>query len=215
MKWLVVQLVIGQPRMTEWARGVGRESTSSFVRPLKQKAIPFCSCLCSLFKRLGAGYVAIQVVRHVASAPPPVGKPPSYMCFSPQSWHRKLRTYKAGRLQLDASFLLSPMAPTPQITGTVASPAGTLKVETSIVLKDEREIASSNSNDNSEITPTTPEFLRAQKDRHLFRKAFEDNMKNKPVKHDKVFVLLLSWEDSIDDCNVKPEVRMPAYKVVV
>jgi hypothetical protein len=42
---------------------------------------------------------------------------------------------------------------------------------------------------------------------HEFRKAFDDNMRNKPVYHDKTFVLLLSWADELDDLDVKHEVK--------
>jgi hypothetical protein len=39
-----------------------------------------------------------------------------------------------------------------------------------------------------------------------FKKTFDENIRNKPVHHDKVHVLLLSWEDGLDDLRVKGEV---------
>lgn len=39
-----------------------------------------------------------------------------------------------------------------------------------------------------------------------FQKVFKDNLQNAPVRHDRVNVLLLSWEKDIDDCNVDGEV---------
>ena len=40
-----------------------------------------------------------------------------------------------------------------------------------------------------------------------FQKAFNNKMRNKPVKHDHVCVLLLSWSPVVDDLQVKKEVR--------
>ena len=38
------------------------------------------------------------------------------------------------------------------------------------------------------------------------REIFQDHMRNKPVKHDRAQVLLLSWTDELDDLGVRPEV---------
>jgi hypothetical protein len=65
---------------------------------------------------------------------------------------------------------------------------------------------SSNAGAGSEATKL--ETLSTQKNNvHEFRKAFDDNMRNKPVYHDKTFVLLLSWADELDDLGVKHEVK--------
>lgn len=62
--------------------------------------------------------------------------------------------------------------------------------------------------DESPASPLEPlEVLRLQADCQEFRKAFDDNMKNKPIHHDHGYVLLLSWEDELDDLQVKDEVR--------
>jgi hypothetical protein len=42
--------------------------------------------------------------------------------------------------------------------------------------------------------------------REIIRRAFEENMKNRPVKHDDGHVLLLSWAELLDDLEVKSEV---------
>jgi hypothetical protein len=55
--------------------------------------------------------------------------------------------------------------------------------------------------------PATPETPILEKNLQEYQIAFEDNMQNKPVKHDETFVLLLSWADELDDLKVKPEVR--------
>jgi hypothetical protein len=39
-----------------------------------------------------------------------------------------------------------------------------------------------------------------------YRTIFNLNMMNKPVKHDRVFVLMWTWGDGIDDMGVKDEV---------
>jgi hypothetical protein len=98
------------------------------------------------------------------------------------------------------------MAPTLHITGTTVSPVSTLELETTIGIVQSPDSNSGIQNDINSTTPTTPEMVRVKRDRLLFQKVFDDNMKNKPVKHDKGYVLLLSWEDKIDDLNVKDEV---------
>ncbi|KAF2470784.1 uncharacterized protein BDR25DRAFT_303768 [Lindgomyces ingoldianus] len=55
-------------------------------------------------------------------------------------------------------------------------------------------------------TPLTPDSMRAQRDLQLLRTIWDKNMQNKPVKHDRVCVLLLSWREELDDLKVKPEV---------
>lgn len=100
------------------------------------------------------------------------------------------------------------MAPTFHITGTTASPVSTLKLETSIGLVQSSDSGLGTQDENLSMSPTTPEMVRVQRDRLLFQKVFDENMKNKPVKHDKGYVLLLSWEDKIDDLKVKDEVRI-------
>lgn len=39
------------------------------------------------------------------------------------------------------------------------------------------------------------------------QKLFDDYLKSEPVRHDRVFVLLLTWDDDIDELKVKTEVR--------
>ncbi|ORY09325.1 hypothetical protein BCR34DRAFT_589428 [Clohesyomyces aquaticus] len=57
--------------------------------------------------------------------------------------------------------------------------------------------------------PPTPDSLNYGKvlpvDLQDFRRAFDEKMQNKPVKHDQAFVLLLCWEDELDDLNIKSE----------
>lgn len=46
---------------------------------------------------------------------------------------------------------------------------------------------------------------QAQQER--FRMIFDESLgdQSEPIRHDKAAVLLLSWEKSMDDLNVKPE----------
>jgi hypothetical protein len=44
-----------------------------------------------------------------------------------------------------------------------------------------------------------------------YRNIFNKNMKNKPVKHDRVQVLIWTWGDNIDDLGVKDEVRNDSH----
>lgn len=39
-----------------------------------------------------------------------------------------------------------------------------------------------------------------------FRSVFNNSMKNKPVKHDEVHVLIWTWGEELDDLKVKEEV---------
>jgi hypothetical protein len=100
------------------------------------------------------------------------------------------------------------MAPTLHITGTTCSPVSALKLETSIGLVQSPESGLCTQDGILSMSPTTPEMVRVQRDRLHFQKVFDENMKNKPVKHDKGYVLLLSWDDEIDDLKVKDEVRI-------
>ena len=100
------------------------------------------------------------------------------------------------------------MTPTLHTTGTTGSPVSTLKLETSIGLVQSPESGLGAQDGMLSISPTTADMVRVQRDRLLFQKVFDENMKNKPVKHDKGYVLLLSWEDKIDDLKVKDEVRI-------
>ncbi|KAF2675675.1 hypothetical protein K458DRAFT_397715 [Lentithecium fluviatile CBS 122367] len=45
-----------------------------------------------------------------------------------------------------------------------------------------------------------------KRDLNEYRSIFNKHMKNKPVKHDRVFVLMWTWADGIDDLGVKEEV---------
>jgi hypothetical protein len=72
----------------------------------------------------------------------------------------------------------------------------------------------------STLTPSPPEALDIrrvvdQQREHEqkvqeFQKVFNENLQNAPVRHDRVCVLLLSWENNIDDCNVEDEVLIYA-----
>jgi hypothetical protein len=42
--------------------------------------------------------------------------------------------------------------------------------------------------------------------RKAFQRTFDEHMKNRPVRHQSGHVLLLSWDDLLDDLHVKPEV---------
>jgi hypothetical protein len=53
-------------------------------------------------------------------------------------------------------------------------------------------------------SPTIQEDQKAKRD--AIREAFDENMKNCPVKHDAAHVLLLSWDETLDDMGVKNEV---------
>jgi hypothetical protein len=48
--------------------------------------------------------------------------------------------------------------------------------------------------------------VQHKRDLDEYRKIFNRNMENKPVKHDRVFVLIWTWADAIDDLKVKVEV---------
>jgi hypothetical protein len=54
------------------------------------------------------------------------------------------------------------------------------------------------------VMTTTTEDMMSK--REIIRRAFEENMKNRPVKHDDGHVLLLSWAELLDDLEVKSEV---------
>lgn len=63
------------------------------------------------------------------------------------------------------------------------------------------------------LTPLSAEMktkmaypIQHQRELEEFQKAFNDNMENKPVKHDKVHVFMWTWEEEFDDLNVKKEV---------
>jgi hypothetical protein len=47
-----------------------------------------------------------------------------------------------------------------------------------------------------------------------FRSIFNDNMRNKPVKHDHVHVLLWTWGEALDDLKVKEEVSDSTCRVI-
>jgi hypothetical protein len=59
--------------------------------------------------------------------------------------------------------------------------------------------------DGGYIAPTTVQEDQKAK-RQAIRKVFDENMKNRPVKHDAAHVLLLSWDDTLDDVGVQTEV---------
>lgn len=46
----------------------------------------------------------------------------------------------------------------------------------------------------------------AERELARLQKLFDHHMRSEPVRHDNVFVLLLSWDDDIDELKVKPEV---------
>ncbi|KAF2186442.1 hypothetical protein K469DRAFT_686852 [Zopfia rhizophila CBS 207.26] len=97
------------------------------------------------------------------------------------------------------------MAPAVQPRGKMPSSTDTLQVETKC---DDCTAQPEAQNDALTPTPVTPEVVRFhERHVHEFRKTFDENMQNKPVKHDQVFVLLLSWADELDDLKVEPEVK--------
>lgn len=53
----------------------------------------------------------------------------------------------------------------------------------------------------------------AQRQRELeeYKSIFNQNMKNKPVKHDKAHVFMWTWEEKYDDLKVKKEVRVQSF----
>jgi hypothetical protein len=57
-------------------------------------------------------------------------------------------------------------------------------------------------------------YTEYERDLDEFRKVFNGNMKNKPVKHDRVYVLIWTWGDFIDDLGVKGEVRNHIHKSI-
>jgi hypothetical protein len=48
--------------------------------------------------------------------------------------------------------------------------------------------------------------VQHKRDLDEYRTIFNRNMENKPVKHDRVHVLLWTWADAIDDLHVRKEV---------
>ncbi|KAF2268850.1 hypothetical protein CC78DRAFT_575834 [Lojkania enalia] len=58
---------------------------------------------------------------------------------------------------------------------------------------------------NGPSTPAPPTPASIPKNLKDFQKAFTDNMRNKPVKHDRGYVLLLSWAPALDDLGIKDE----------
>jgi hypothetical protein len=48
------------------------------------------------------------------------------------------------------------------------------------------------------------------RDLEEYRMIFNSRMKNKPVKHDRVHVLMWTWADALDDLKVKSEVSIYA-----
>lgn len=77
------------------------------------------------------------------------------------------------------------MAPILHITGTTASPVSRLKLETSIGLVQSPDSGLGTQDEILSMSPTTPDMVRVQRDRLLLQKVFDENMKNKPVNHDK------------------------------
>ncbi|PVI01371.1 hypothetical protein DM02DRAFT_727909 [Periconia macrospinosa] len=55
------------------------------------------------------------------------------------------------------------------------------------------------------LAPSETDANFTPKDLALYKQHFNDNMQNKPVKHDKAYALLVSWHTDIDDLNVKSE----------
>ncbi|KAF2657863.1 hypothetical protein K491DRAFT_714156 [Lophiostoma macrostomum CBS 122681] len=101
------------------------------------------------------------------------------------------------------------MAPRPLAPGDTISSSQALRLETNLQPHDETPDtgeARKKANVSATLTPETSTRSRWQRDFRDFRRAFDENMRNKPVKHDKGFVLLLSWTDELDDLKVKPEV---------
>jgi hypothetical protein len=88
------------------------------------------------------------------------------------------------------------------------SPAGsqltTEKMSLLVPVVDGNETSPS-TQDEDNVFPTTPQEDHKAK-RHAIRKAFHENMKNRPVKHDAAHVLLLSWDKKLDDMGVHSEV---------
>lgn len=61
-----------------------------------------------------------------------------------------------------------------------------------------------------DLTPDKEVELKDHRKMKLvqYRKIFNDHVRNKPVRHDFVHVLLLSWDPVVDDLAVKDEVRL-------
>jgi hypothetical protein len=79
------------------------------------------------------------------------------------------------------------------------------KVDSSIPLRDGNEISPGSVFEALISTNTKLEDIKVK--REAIIKAFDENMKNRPVKHDEGHILLLSWEELLDDLEVKPEVQ--------
>ena len=92
-------------------------------------------------------------------------------------------------------------------SGGTVPPVPRLHVETATEPRNELVSNAIFQNATELSTPAIEDAPPYAKDLPLYRKVFDDNMQNKPVKHDEAFVLLLSWADAIDDIKVKPEVR--------
>jgi hypothetical protein len=63
------------------------------------------------------------------------------------------------------------------------------------------------------LTPLSPDpnskmpyNLQWKRELEEYRAIFNQNMKNKPVKHDKVHVFMWTWDEDQDDLKVKKEV---------
>jgi hypothetical protein len=78
------------------------------------------------------------------------------------------------------------------------------KVDPLLPLHNGTELRSSSQFESLSSTTTISEDIKVK--REAIRQAFDENMKNRPVKHDEGHVLLLSWEELLDDLEVKPEV---------
>ena len=50
--------------------------------------------------------------------------------------------------------------------------------------------------------------LQWKRELEQYRAIFNQNMKNKPVKHDEVHVFMWTWDDKLDDLKVKKEVSI-------
>jgi hypothetical protein len=111
------------------------------------------------------------------------------------------------------------MAPRPPVSGDTTLNTEALRLETNMQPQDETPDTGEGrkkANVSATLTPGTSTRPTSQRDFQEFRKAFDANMRNKPVKHDKGFVLLLSWSDELDDLKVKPEVSMtPSLEICV
>lgn len=100
-----------------------------------------------------------------------------------------------------------PPHPSPRLDTSLSRAPLTAEGTMSLLVPPPREAQTEASTPASRITvQKMPLHVQYKQDLAEYRTIFNENMKNKPVKHKKVFVFMWTWNGELDDLKVKDEV---------